>query len=160
MTAGARTPDLARRARRPRRSGARVTRCSGVEPFSTIATGVAGVGAVGQQLGRHLAEHRDAHEDDEGRGRLAHARARAAASRPSCPLTTWNAATVPRWVSGMPAASGAASALLTPGTTSTATPASPAREDLLAAAAVDERVAALEPDDGLPALRPLDEDRG
>ena len=40
-----------------------------------------------------------------------------------CPETTVNSCATPRWVTGMPAAAGAATALVTPGTTVTGTPA-------------------------------------
>ena len=57
----------------------------------------------------------------------------------------------------MPAAAGTASALVTPGTTSTGTPADDAGQDLLAAAAEHERVAALEPHDAVAGPGALDE---
>ena len=60
---------------------------------------------------------------------------------------------MPRCVTGMPASSGAATAVVTPGTTSNGTPAMRQRQCFLAAAAEDERVAALEPDDALALLR-------
>ena len=43
---------------------------------------------------------------------------------PSWPDTTVTCRETPRWVTGMPAAAGTATALVTPGTTSTVTPAS------------------------------------
>ena len=63
---------------------------------------------------------------------------------------------MPRWVTGMPAAAGTATALVTPGTTRTVDPGGSAGQDLLAASAEHERVAALQPDDDLTAPRPLD----
>ena len=50
--------------------------------------------------------------------------ARAAGSGPACPDETCTDVATPRWVSGMPASTGTASAELMPGTTSTSTPAS------------------------------------
>ena len=82
----------------------------------------------------------------------------AADDQPSCPFITCTAPTVPRCVSGMPAAAGAANALLTPGMTSTGDAGLPAGEHLLAAPAVHERVAALEPHDDAAALGLLDQD--
>ena len=55
-----------------------------------------------------------------------------------------NSWATPRWVTGMPALAGTATALVTPGTTVTGTPAY-AGQHLLGAAAEHERVAALEP---------------
>ena len=71
------------------------------------------------------------------------------ASLPSAP---WQLAIVtrsetPRWVIGIPAAAGTAAIEETPGTISVAIPARLQRQRLLAAAAEDERVAALQPDD-------------
>ena len=68
-------------------------------------------------------------------------------------------AATPRWVSGMPAAAGPASAELSPGTTVTGTPAADAGQPLLAAAAEDERVAALEPHHPLAGARAVDQHR-
>ena len=53
----------------------------------------------------------------------------------------------------MPAAAGAATALVMPGTTSYGTPAALQRERFLSAAAEHERVAALQPHDPAPAPR-------
>ena len=46
-----------------------------------------------------------------------------AEASPTCPVTTVTEVASPRWVTGMPAAAGAAKAELTPGTTSYSTPA-------------------------------------
>ena len=72
----------------------------------------------------------------------------ASAGRPGSrwPDTTVKSAATPRWVSGMPAAAGAASAELMPGHHRHRHAGRDAGEELLAAAAEDERVAALEPD--------------
>ena len=77
----------------------------------------------------------------------------------SWPVTTVNAVATPRWVSGMPAIAGTEMALVIPGTTSTSTPGIPAGGELLAAAAEDVGVAALEPDDGLAVPGQLHEQR-
>ena len=62
-------------------------------------------------------------------------------------------------MSGMPAIAGTEMALVMPGTTSTSTPASRQKRELLAAAAEDERVAALEPHDALAVAGEGDEQR-
>ena len=68
------------------------------------------------------------------------------------PVTTVNAAATPRWVTGTPAAAGAATADVMPGTTSNGDAGVEQRLGLLAAATEHERVAALEAHDA-PALR-------
>ena len=73
------------------------------------------------------------------------------------PLTTWTDAALPRCVTGMPAACGTETTLVRPGTTSTGDAGREARRDLFAAAAVDERVAALEPHDAPAGAGVLDE---
>ena len=80
--------------------------------------------------------------------------AASAAARRTCSAPSWAEATtkeavIPRCVTGIPAAAGTETAEVTPGTTSTGTPWASAVEGLLAAAAEDERVAALEADDAL-----------
>ena len=62
-------------------------------------------------------------------------------------VTKRDAARGPRWVTGMPASAGPAMPAVMPGTTSKGMPACRQRRSFLAAAAEDERVAALEPDD-------------
>ena len=80
-----------------------------------------------------------------------------AQSRPSCPdaMVTWRAR--PRWVTGMPAAAGTATALVTPGHDLDGDARGEAGQGLLAAAAEHERVAALEPHDAAAGLGVLDE---
>ena len=73
ITAGASTPADSAAATMPL-SGARVTRCPGSVPLSTIATGVSGLGARGHQLVDVLGEQGDAHEHHE-RGTAVHHRA-------------------------------------------------------------------------------------
>ena len=77
----------------------------------------------------------------------------------SCPVTTVNEVASPRWVTGIPAAAGAAIALVTPGTTSKGTPRGRQGLGLLAPAAEDERVAALQAHDPPAAAAVLDERR-
>src|SRR5690606_14738772 len=122
MIAGARTPTWAARSTTTP-SVARVTRWRGVEPLSTIATGSAGSAPAPSAWAvmRASCETPMRTTSVAVRSRTP---ARAPASRPSCPLVTWKAATVPRCVSGMSASAGTLSALETPGTTSTGTPAS------------------------------------
>ena len=63
------------------------------------------------------------------------------------PVTTANDRATPRWVTGIPAAAGAAIAADTPGTTSHGDAGRRAGQQLLAAAAEHERIAALQTDD-------------
>ena len=85
--------------------------------------------------------------------------ARVARSAPTCPVLTWTEVDTPRWVTGMPASAGTEKAEVMPGTTETSTPAQTAGVDLLATAAEDVRVAALEADDGQAPEGAVDEDR-
>ena len=78
----------------------------------------------------------------------------------SWPVTNATALATLRWVTGMPACAGAATPAVTPGTTSKSTPGRAQRLGLLATAAEDERVAALQPHDLAPGGRVLDEQRG
>ena len=77
----------------------------------------------------------------------------------SCPVTTVNEVASPRWVTGIPAAAGAAIALVTPGTTSKGTPAAASASASSPAAAEDERVAALQAHDPPAATAVRDERR-
>ena len=76
----------------------------------------------------------------------------------ACPETTVNPAASPRWVSGMPASAGAASAEEMPGMTSCGMPGRGQRLGLLAAAAEDEGIAGLEPHHPPPGPGRLDQD--
>ena len=75
------------------------------------------------------------------------------------PVTTVNAAATPRWVTGTPAALGAPTADVTPGTTSNGTAGVEQRLGLLAATTEHVRVAALEADHPAPVAGQLDEQR-
>ena len=135
-----------------------MTRWVGRVASSTIGDGQVGVGPGGEQLGDVL---RRAWPTPMSTTRVAAASRRRRGRGPSSvpwPWVTCTAPTVPRWVTGMPAAAGAASAELTPGTTSTGMPWAAQCRLLLAAAAEEERVAALEPDHDAAAPRLLDED--
>ena len=67
----------------------------------------------------------------------------------SWPVTTVKAVARPRWVRGMPAIAGTEMALVMPGHDLDVDAGVPAERELLAAAAEDVRVAALEPHDAL-----------
>ena len=76
-----------------------------------------------------------------------------------CPVTTVNAADMPRWVTGTPAAAGAATLEVMPGTISNSTPCLLEGERFLSSPSEHERVAALQPHDPLAVLPELDEQR-
>ena len=99
---------------------ATVTRCSGVVPFSMTATGSSAerppacsssaISARRETPMRKTSVPSSAAIDGKSSG-------------PSCPETTVKRLVIPRAVTGIPAAAGAASALVIPGTTVTSTPA-------------------------------------
>ena len=76
---------------------------------------------------------------------------------PSWPVTSVAVEAQSRWVNGMPAAAGAATAEVTPGTTSQGIPAAATSAISSAAASEHERIATLEPADGPPGSRMLDD---
>ena len=147
----------ARQRRRDAARGARVTRWVGVVARSTTATGVSG-SAPGVQQARDVGgQQRHAHEEDEagravddardgGIGQAGHGHGRHAGA---------HSATVGQRDAGR---GRGGERELTPGTTSTGTPCAAQARGLLAAAAEQERVAALEPDHAAAALGLLDED--
>ena len=151
VTAGARMP--ARRPRRGARAWCAASRWPGSVPSCTIAAGSSRGAPVGDEL---LGDPRQL------RGRPCRRRAsrETRPARPSrspvsgfagssWPVTNATALAAPRNVTGMPAYAGAAMPAVTPGTTSKSIPSAAQHARLLAAAAEDERVAALQPHDGL-----------
>ena len=120
LTAAERCAARAAAAMRP--IGARITCCSGVVAFDTIAAGRSYPSTAARRSA--IASRLGGHEHDQG----VDARWPGLPARPSspparCPVTNATDAATPRWVTGIPAAAGAASAALTPGITRTGTPA-------------------------------------
>ena len=160
VTAGGRSPASCTRSTTVVRS-ADTDRCCGVEPHSTTHTGVSGglpadtsaptiEGSVSTPISTTSVSTRAI---------ASQSTPDAAREGSSLPVTTAKLAAILRCVTGMPAYAAAAMADVTPGTTSKGHRGRRERQRLLAPAAEDERVAALEPHHPLSRRAVLDQQR-
>ena len=130
---------------------------------SSTAAGVIGFHPRVDEERRQPARCRQPHHHHHGDAvRLERIQDAAGTPLRAWPDTTRKPVDIDRCVTGMPASSGAATALLIPGTISNGNAGVRERQRLFPAAAEHERVAALEPDDALAAARganhqPVDE---